>query len=159
MIQAEDRVHRIGQTNSVSIYYLYAEETLDEIMLSMIMSKSTVISSTLDGINKSDYTLKGFDKKNFSMVNELDRFCSGDHINSNPREEEVTDEILSIRKIAKEEYEEVINTSSKMKKRNKKEISKKESDELVDNYGFGEAKHKRKTKAAKDDELDLNESE
>ena len=37
--QAEDRVHRIGQKNSVVIHYLVAPKTSDDIMWPMIESK------------------------------------------------------------------------------------------------------------------------
>ena len=50
MLQAEDRAHRIGQEKScVNIYYLFGEQTLDEILFPMINFKSHIISNTLDG--------------------------------------------------------------------------------------------------------------
>jgi SWI/SNF-related matrix-associated actin-dependent regulator 1 of chromatin subfamily A len=48
MIQAEDRVHRIGQAKSVNIHYLFGPGTLDEYIWPMIHSKLSIISSTLD---------------------------------------------------------------------------------------------------------------
>jgi SWI/SNF-related matrix-associated actin-dependent regulator 1 of chromatin subfamily A len=32
LIQAEDRVHRIGQASSVNVYYLHAHDTIDDII-------------------------------------------------------------------------------------------------------------------------------
>ena len=48
MQQAEDRVHRIGQLQSVNIYYLIAKDTLDEGILSMLNYKNKVIVGTLE---------------------------------------------------------------------------------------------------------------
>ena len=158
MIQAEDRVHRIGQTNSVNIYYLYAEETLDEIMLSMIMNKSTVIASTLDGINKSDYMLKGCDSGNFNMINELDKFWNGDQW---PILRSDEDDKIEIHKIPQKEYEEIVKTSWNMKKRTKKENAKENAEENkddIDNYGFG-CKKQRKKRIKKNEEEKMNDSD
>ena len=49
-VQAEDRVHRIGQTSdSVMAYYLIAPDTIDETITSMIDTKAKVLSQVLDG--------------------------------------------------------------------------------------------------------------
>ena len=45
--QAEDRHHRIGQKNSVNIYYLVAQGTWDEQMLNILNSKSEVIGEIM----------------------------------------------------------------------------------------------------------------
>eukprot|EP00826_Nyctotherus_ovalis_P009977 TRINITY_DN12646_c0_g1_i1.p1 TRINITY_DN12646_c0_g1~~TRINITY_DN12646_c0_g1_i1.p1 ORF type:complete len:282 (-),score=80.19 TRINITY_DN12646_c0_g1_i1:66-911(-) len=57
MDQAEDRVHRIGQQNSVNIYYLYAEGTLDAVLYRMIKSKKEVLAQALNG-QKTDYQIE-----------------------------------------------------------------------------------------------------
>ncbi|KAH8946918.1 hypothetical protein BDL97_11G012600 [Sphagnum fallax] len=36
LIQAEDRVHRIGQASSVNVYYLHAHDTIDDIIWSLM---------------------------------------------------------------------------------------------------------------------------
>ena len=47
--QAEDRVHRIGQTADVTIKYLVARNTVDEMMWRMLNTKLDVLGRTLDG--------------------------------------------------------------------------------------------------------------
>jgi len=49
MAQAEDRAHRIGQKNSVNIYYLHASGTLDDAMLQILQEKSLVTTGMIDG--------------------------------------------------------------------------------------------------------------
>ena len=49
MLQAEDRVHRIGQKNMVDIRYIIAENTVDEMMWNLLQSKTTHTSHMLDG--------------------------------------------------------------------------------------------------------------
>lgn len=48
--QAEDRVYRIGQTNFVNCYYLYAENTIDKEMIEMIENKKDIMKQVVDGI-------------------------------------------------------------------------------------------------------------
>lgn len=49
-IQAEDRVHRIGQEgDSVSCYYLIGADTIEEDIVKLIQKKHKVISEILDG--------------------------------------------------------------------------------------------------------------
>lgn len=57
MLQAEDRAHRIGQHSCVNIYYLFGEETLDEIIFPMIQFKGHVVSRALDG-QSSEFKMK-----------------------------------------------------------------------------------------------------
>ncbi len=47
--QAEDRAHRIGQSHSVNIYYVYAVGTLDERLFCRIDQKNKVLGKVLDG--------------------------------------------------------------------------------------------------------------
>ena len=50
LLQAEDRIHRIGQENCVDIYYLLAEGTVEEKMMATIQRKQEIISNALDGL-------------------------------------------------------------------------------------------------------------
>jgi SWI/SNF-related matrix-associated actin-dependent regulator 1 of chromatin subfamily A len=47
--QAEDRCHRIGQTDSVTAYYLLAEQTIDEDIEELIERKRRVVSEATEG--------------------------------------------------------------------------------------------------------------
>jgi SWI/SNF-related matrix-associated actin-dependent regulator 1 of chromatin subfamily A len=49
MNQAEDRAHRIGQKNSVNIYYLHGRQTLDDLIFDLINHKSLVTTDITDG--------------------------------------------------------------------------------------------------------------
>ena len=55
--QASDRVHRIGQKNSVSIYYLLAHETIEDKIATMIDKKRKVLDGILDGKNTENESL------------------------------------------------------------------------------------------------------
>lgn len=47
--QAEDRAHRIGQKNAVTVKYLIARGTLDEQILKLLQSKEKILLGSLDG--------------------------------------------------------------------------------------------------------------
>ncbi|KAI5349031.1 hypothetical protein L3X38_001918 [Prunus dulcis] len=49
LIQAEDRAHRIGQVCSVNIYYLLANDTVDDIIWDVVQSKLENLGPMLDG--------------------------------------------------------------------------------------------------------------
>ncbi len=49
MIQAEDRAHRIGQEHQcVNVHYLFASDTIDEVVFAKLREKHFVVSTTLD---------------------------------------------------------------------------------------------------------------
>jgi hypothetical protein len=52
--QAEDRVHRIGQHDSVSAWYLLAADTIDETMARLIQRKREVVDAVTDGRSLPD---------------------------------------------------------------------------------------------------------
>lgn len=53
MHQAEDRAHRIGQKNSVNIYYMHGPGTLDDLIFKILQDKALVTSGITDGIREN----------------------------------------------------------------------------------------------------------
>jgi SWI/SNF-related matrix-associated actin-dependent regulator 1 of chromatin subfamily A len=47
--QAEDRCHRIGQKNTVNVYYLLADETIEMTIARILDEKRKVLEAVLDG--------------------------------------------------------------------------------------------------------------
>jgi SNF2 family DNA or RNA helicase len=47
--QAEDRLHRIGQRDAVTAWYLLAADTIDETMARLIHRKRGLIAAVTDG--------------------------------------------------------------------------------------------------------------
>lgn len=67
--QAEDRCHRIGQKDSVNIYYLLAQGTIEEEIAYLLDSKRKILDSILDGKVTDEKSLlteliNSFTKKN-----------------------------------------------------------------------------------------------
>uniref|UniRef100_A0A3B4ZBX5 SWI/SNF-related matrix-associated actin-dependent regulator of chromatin subfamily A-like protein 1 n=1 Tax=Stegastes partitus TaxID=144197 RepID=A0A3B4ZBX5_9TELE len=73
LIQAEDRVHRIGQTSNVNIHYLVAKGTADDHLWPMIQEKMNVLGQVgLSESNLSDNAVNAsfHSKVNFGFVNQ-----------------------------------------------------------------------------------------
>ena len=135
MIQAEDRVHRIGQTSEfVDIKYLYGPETLDDFILDKLQKKLTIVSTTLDdkkeilGV-KADPKLVNIGSKQSDFIKynggdlceEYD-LCEGDDI-----EKKLFDDLgdtSNKKQIEKEKIKEKEKTGIKNKKRKKKKKKK-----------------------------------
>ena len=47
--QAEDRIHRIGQTNVATCYYMIGIDTIEEKLSGIIQNKQNILNATLDG--------------------------------------------------------------------------------------------------------------
>lgn len=54
LLQGEDRVHRIGQTKKVVIYYLMAMKTIEERLMKLLQENVGVLNSVLNGNKAAD---------------------------------------------------------------------------------------------------------
>lgn len=52
--QAEDRPHRIGQRNTVNVFYLFIPNTVESRLLSIIQEKQKSLDGALDGLGDKD---------------------------------------------------------------------------------------------------------
>lgn len=57
MLQAEDRIHRIGQTQKVDIRYIIAENTLDDYIFKMLVRKLDTLDQVLDARDDRNFEL------------------------------------------------------------------------------------------------------
>ena len=55
--QAEDRCHRIGQKDSVTVYYLLSQNSIEEKIVAMLDSKRRILDQILDGKETSQENL------------------------------------------------------------------------------------------------------
>lgn len=63
--QAEDRAYRIGQTRSVTVHYLVAENTMDTFVQQVLATKSALIEAVVDG--------KALDDSGSGVLEELEK--------------------------------------------------------------------------------------
>jgi SNF2 family DNA or RNA helicase len=54
MVQAEDRIHRIGTTKGAIIVYMVAKGTIEHTLCKIVQAKAEVLDQTLDGEIQSD---------------------------------------------------------------------------------------------------------
>ena len=59
--QAEDRLHRIGQKNTVFAHYLVGLDTFDEYIVSMLVSKSTELDAVLGDVHEETNNKKALE--------------------------------------------------------------------------------------------------
>lgn len=57
LLQAEDRVHRIGQTATVRVFYLLAKNSIDEVLWPLVRKKLQTLGHILDGDENVDFHL------------------------------------------------------------------------------------------------------
>ena len=67
MQQAEDRVHRIGQENSVLVQYLVARGTIDEVLWRMLCNKVDVLELDLQKVGSS-FLRSSLESSNFTPL-------------------------------------------------------------------------------------------
>ena len=53
LCQCEDRIHRIGQKDSVTVYYFCAEGTIDSYIVQTLINKNANITRLVEGIDNS----------------------------------------------------------------------------------------------------------
>lgn len=87
MLQAEDRVHRIGQDRGVLIYYLVIEDSLEARMANVIASKMEVIRKAVENGGEEEVPL---------LLEEAAPASNGKGIRLTPEEEALVREALQI---------------------------------------------------------------
>jgi len=73
MIQAEDRIHRIGQRNAACIYYLVAKGTMEEGLCETLQKKQKNISKVLEGKGDNTNELNIFEIMMEAMDKEIQK--------------------------------------------------------------------------------------
>jgi len=51
LFQAEDRCHRIGQKNAVTVYYPLVENSIEEFLFNTLTTKESIVNNVIDGLN------------------------------------------------------------------------------------------------------------
>ncbi len=60
LVQAEDRIYRIGQKNSVTITYMDAAGTVDEWLKDLLVDKQSTVSGVVDGVDLDEQAAEEF---------------------------------------------------------------------------------------------------
>jgi len=82
LTQAEDRAHRIGQTDSVVIQYLVARETSDDVMWPLIQQK-------LDVLNKAGLSKDNFEESEAEIMQDTRQHKIEDFFKADAKEEDL----------------------------------------------------------------------
>ncbi|CAI9108217.1 OLC1v1007770C1 [Oldenlandia corymbosa var. corymbosa] len=91
LIQAEDRAHRIGQVSSVNIYYLLANDTVDDIIWDVVQSKLENLGQMLDG---QENTLEVSDDQKYNSPTKQRTLVSGDKKYNSPTKQRTLDSFM-----------------------------------------------------------------
>ena len=75
-LQAMDRAHRIGQTDSVVVQYLVARETADDVMWPMIQKKLEVLNKA--GLSKDNFEESEAEIMTDTRQHKIDEFFKAD---------------------------------------------------------------------------------
>ena len=134
MIQAEDRVHRIGQkSESIDIRYLYGEYTLDDYILEVLSRKKIFVSTTLDNI-RNGYDFHKIE--NMSKNKNIENNIENENNDENNNDDENDDENEKINFL-----ENILNTKNQRKSllpffevKNKKKLFLNDEKENVKNF-------------------------
>jgi SNF2 family DNA or RNA helicase len=90
MIQAEDRIHRIGQkSENIDIRYLYGEYTLDDYILEILSRKKIFVSTTLDNI-RNGYDFHKIE--NMSKNKDIEKNNNNKEIKNEEKNENLNDD-------------------------------------------------------------------
>jgi len=60
LVQAEDRIHRIGQENACTVTYLDAANTVDEWLHGLLKDKQSTVAGVVDGLDLTDAQAESF---------------------------------------------------------------------------------------------------
>ncbi|KOM33350.1 hypothetical protein LR48_Vigan01g290600 [Vigna angularis] len=94
LIQAEDRVHRIGQVSSVNIYYLLANDTVDDIIWDVVQSKLENLGQMLDGHEKALEVSATLPESSPSKQKTLDQFIRRPENADSPSKQKTLDQFI-----------------------------------------------------------------
>ncbi|KAL9325742.1 hypothetical protein ACSQ67_006387 [Phaseolus vulgaris] len=94
LIQAEDRAHRIGQVSSVNIYYLLANDTVDDIIWEVVQSKLENLGQMLDGHEKALEVSASLPENSPSKQKTLDQFIRRPENMDSPSKQKTLDEFV-----------------------------------------------------------------
>ena len=61
LLQAEDRVHRIGQRSAVQVYYFYCADTIDEFLWQLLQKKMSMLGEFIEGKKNGWISLRATD--------------------------------------------------------------------------------------------------